>query len=610
MMTSAGATGATSQAPSESGSSIKASPQTAVKRSSARNVPASRTTASTGSGSTGVPSTIKLLSEMERSWSMFSASWKVIDLFAGLQVWQEQTEDAPASEPLNSLLLSTTSAGIIAFLAGSIGGAGVVVAALLSVAVVVGMLWTMTAARVKSQVPSFKVLKAVDGSPSEIFLYMMNIKNLAVWDASIERANVIHTIDDHSDIIHIMYRPVWIWPMWVVPRDLCLLRYWRRTEDGSFVICFQSTVHPECPSSHGTIRAKCNGGGFIIAPRNQSLTSPHTEELSSLVTHVVHIDPLGWETTILQRFNAIYSYVRPHILALNGLQEMMEARKYVCLNVTEEFSSVVTASDNLSGVAHSEDANGELKAAAGAAGALPLKDLPCNVPRSMWTEPDGTTMLIRGPDYLTDRRKIPSTPPAFRLLGVDLFQSNMAIEHIASRPDNVVQREIKRHEAEGTEMPFTFVINFVVPGSPRLNMVLYYQAPHPSVLTDSTPFAELMNDFLDGTEDFRNERFKLIPCIVEGSFIVRQAVGSTPAIIGKKLRQPCFRGKRYFELDVDIGSSAVANRVVGLVTGYTKKLVIDMGFLIEGQRSDELPERLFGSCRLFHIDLSLAKKLE
>jgi hypothetical protein len=130
---------------------------------------------------TEVPATIKLLSEMERSWSMFSATWKVVDLFAGMQIWQEQASEAPASEPLNGLFFSTTSAGVVAFLAASIGGGGVVVAVLLSAAVVFGTLWTMTSARARGDVPSFKVLKTVDGSPSEVFLYLMNIKNYAVY---------------------------------------------------------------------------------------------------------------------------------------------------------------------------------------------------------------------------------------------------------------------------------------------------------------------------------------------------------------------------------------------------------------------------------------------
>lgn len=360
------------------------------------------------------------------------------------------------------------------------------------------------------------------------------------------------------------------------------------------------------------MRAQSNGGGYIIAPRGLG-TSASSDELSSMVTSVVHMDPQGWEGKVLRRFNALQTYLRPQILALTGLQEVMEARKYVCPNVPEEFAAAVeelSASAAAGMTAAGEAEPGADGAGASGAGGVALKELPTNVPRAMWCEPEGGSMLVRGPDYLSDRRKIPSAPPAFRLVGVDLFQSNVTLEHIASRPDNIIQKELKRHEAEGTEMPFTFVMNFVVPGSPRISLALYYQAPSPSVLADGSPFAELMNDFLEGTDEFRNERFKLIPCIVEGPFIVRQAVGTTPAIIGKKLRQPYFSGKRYFELDVDIGSSAVANRVVGLVSGYTKKLVIDMGFLIEGQRADELPERLFGTARLVHIDLGVAVKLE
>lgn len=123
-----------------------------------------------------VPNTVKLLGELERSWAMFSATWKVVDLFAGMQIWQEQTADS-SSEPLNGMLLSASSAGLVTFLAGSIGGGGVFVAVLLTAVVVLGALWTMTAARVKREIPCFKTLKVIDGTPSEIFLYLMNVKN-------------------------------------------------------------------------------------------------------------------------------------------------------------------------------------------------------------------------------------------------------------------------------------------------------------------------------------------------------------------------------------------------------------------------------------------------
>jgi hypothetical protein len=113
------------------------------------------------------------------------------------------------------------------------------------------------------------------------------------------------------------------------------------------------------------------------------------------------------------------------------------------------------------------------------------------------------------------------------------------------------------------------------------------------------------------TDDFRDKRFKLIPSIVEGPFLVRKMVGNTPAIIGAKLQQSYFhKANSYFELDVDISSDAVAKRVTGYAMGYAKNLIVDMGFVIQGQTRDELPERIFGAVRLQHVDMTAATKLE
>ncbi|CAN0024007.1 unnamed protein product, partial [Hapterophycus canaliculatus] len=51
-------------------------------------------------------------------------------------------------------------------------------------------------------------------------------------------------------------------------------------------------------------------------------------------------------------------------------------------------------------------------------------------------------------------------------------------------------------------------------------------------------------------DDFRNQRFKLIPSVVSGPFIVRKAVGNKPALLGRKVSQRYFRGPGYVETDV------------------------------------------------------------
>eukprot|EP00937_MAST-01D_sp_MAST-1D-sp2_P006984 g6984.t1 len=148
--------------------------------------------------------------------------------------------------------------------------------------------------------------------------------------------------------------------------------------------------------------------------------------------------------------------------------------------------------------------------------------------------------------------------------------------------------------------PFIFAVNLMLPGPPYMSMVVYFTPREPSLLSDGSDYAELFSDFLDGDDDFRHDRFKLIPSIVKGNWIVKQTVGNTPTIIGRKLRQPYYRGEDYFEVDLDVTSTSVGSAVVKLVSGYTRQLVVDLAFLLEGKCEEELPERLIGVVRLTH----------
>lgn len=104
----------------------------------------------------------------------------------------------------------------------------------------------------------------------------------------------------------------------------------------------------------------------------------------------------------------------------------------------------------------------------------------------------------------------------------------------------------------------------------------------------------------------RNGLFKLIPKVVEGSWIIRQSVGHTPVIMGRKLKQYFFSGPRHFEVDIDVSSSRPATTIVNLVQGATRCLTVDLAVLLEGKRDEELPESLLGTVRLDHVDLDSA----
>ena len=108
----------------------------------------------------------------------------------------------------------------------------------------------------------------------------------------------------------------------------------------------------------------------------------------------------------------------------------------------------------------------------------------------------------------------------------------------------------------------------------------------------------------------RDGTFKLIPRITEGSWIVKQSVGTTPCLLGHKLAQRYSRGPNYVEVDVDVASSSVAATVVGLVMGATKSVVVDMGIVLEGHAADELPEALLGTVRLSRVDMATGRWLD
>ena len=65
------------------------------------------------------------------------------------------------------------------------------------------------------------------------------------------------------------------------------------------------------------------------------------------------------------------------------------------------------------------------------------------------------------------------------------------------------------------------------------------------------------------------------------------------------------------EVILNCGSSAVATGVIRLSLGYAKTLVVDMGFLLEADEEEYLPERIFGCVRMKKPEFgALLRKVE
>lgn len=112
--------------------------------------------------------------------------------------------------------------------------------------------------------------------------------------------------------------------------------------------------------------------------------------------------------------------------------------------------------------------------------------------------------------------------------------------------------------------------------------------------------------FVHDDDEYKNCRFKLIPHVALGPWVVQRAVGTKPLIVGKALKVAYHSKANYLECDIDIGSSTVANNVVRFVLGYVRTLVVDMCFLVEGKTDEELPERLIGTSRVAHLEMESA----
>ncbi|PIN12454.1 hypothetical protein CDL12_14932 [Handroanthus impetiginosus] len=221
-----------------------------------------------------------------------------------------------------------------------------------------------------------------------------------------------------------------------------------------------------------------------------------------------------------------------------------------------------------------------------------------------WASPPGDLFSLRGPNYFTKKAKIPSSDWLLNPAGVDWLRSNAKLDHVLARPENRVMNALRSSKnCERSSKTFIIAINLQVPGREHHSAVFYFS----SKIDEHINSNSLLYQFINGSDAFRSSRFKLVSKIVKGPWIVKTAVGSYSAcLLGKALNCYYHRGPNYLEIDVDIGSSAIATAILRLALGCVTAVTVDMGFLVEAQKEEELPERLFGAVRICQMEMSSA----
>ncbi|CAN1161736.1 Protein ENHANCED DISEASE RESISTANCE 2, partial [Linum perenne] len=108
-------------------------------------------------------------------------------------------------------------------------------------------------------------------------------------------------------------------------------------------------------------------------------------------------------------------------------------------------------------------------------------------------------------------------------------------------------------------------VDLQVPGKDQHSAVFYFASEDP------LPPDSHLYKFVNGDDAYRNERFKIVNRI-------RKSVGNYSAfVLGKALTCNYHRGPNYLEIDVDIGSSAIATAILHLALGCVTNVTIDMG---------------------------------
>nr|XP_043620666.1 protein ENHANCED DISEASE RESISTANCE 2-like isoform X2 [Erigeron canadensis] len=504
-----------------------------------------------------------------------------------------------------------------------------------------------------------KAVGAVATSPDTAFEVVLNLDRHRryEWDALTSDLEVVDSLNGHSDVVYGSYDTRCL-TRWQSKRDFIFSRQWFRGQDGTYTILQFPAIHKKRPSKSGYRRIKINPSSWEIRNLRASGVSIGDR---CLVTHMLEMDSAGWlkwkrgecskfESSIpcalLNQVSGLKAYIEANpALTCESSTTLVDTKSSDVSGSISEFEDAETAEEFYDAIAddsssssdEEEDGGAELdskgrrvklknvswaiaRLALTAKKAMdsnneldpnvdPVTLDPSDFPGSMhkaksdadtncWTSPSGAGFKIRGKTYLKDSTKVAGGNPLLKLIAVDWYKLETSRSKVALHPKCIVQSEA------GKKLPFILVMNLQVPGKPNYSLVLYYAADRP-VNRNS-----LLGKFIDGNDAFRDSRFKLIPSIVQGYWMVKRAVGTKACLLGKAVTCHYLRQDNFLEVDVDIGSSSVARSVIGLVLGYVTSLVVDLAILIEGREEKELPEYILGTVRLNRVRLDTAVPLE
>jgi len=199
--------------------------------------------------------------------------------------------------------------------------------------------------------------------------------------------------------------------------------------------------------------------------------------------------------------------------------------------------------------------------------------------------------------------KVPSMDSPYEIVGVNMFHSDHRIKHISDEVG-----EIRRYfqsyppDTEDSTLPTFLNINWIM--SPLFGKECWVVNHVFRLRTSRTVDPALdaaFGRFRQGNASQRNSQFKYMFRVVDAPGPLKSAVsalgGERPVIIGKSLTTTYKEGVNYLEVNMDVSSSRIASALNGILLKNMQSAVCDCAWLLEGQRQDELPERILANIR-------------
>jgi hypothetical protein len=124
----------------------------------------------------------------------------------------------------------------------------------------------------RNAVPRLRVSTVISAPPAAVLRQLVDTVSVPRWDAAVLRARRVLSLNANSDVVHVTYKSVTLWPLTLraAPRDVCPLRYWQRNaRDGSLTMRFYDTVSPTCAPVECFVQARCVAGEVKIVMTTQ-----------------------------------------------------------------------------------------------------------------------------------------------------------------------------------------------------------------------------------------------------------------------------------------------------------------------------------------------------